>query len=133
MDFIYRLQDYLAKELKQTIYVGLLGTTSPYIAIRQTPSSVTNRYVDNGKIFEFSFQVLMKDKDNAGHKNVIDTMNKIVDLLEGLPSDSIKSQNGSFSFIKCECYTLPNFVEKTDQNEYIYTAIFKCELEKGGI
>ncbi|WP_153124676.1 phage tail terminator protein [Peribacillus tepidiphilus] len=133
MDFIYRLQDYLAKELKQTINVGLLGTNSPSIAIRQTPSSVTSRYVDKGKTFDFSFQVLMKDKAAAGHKNVIDTMNKIVDLLEGLSSDSIKSQNGSFSFIKCECYTLPNFVEKTDHDEYIYTAIFKCELEKGGI
>src|SRR5690554_6355483 len=134
MDFLDRVKEYLETELSlpYPIIVGVLGAESPSIAIRQAPSAVIDRYADRGKTFEFSFQVLMKDK---GRKqiNVIDTMSRIFDLLDGLPSGSITSNDGSFNFVTCECSTLPNFVEKTDHNEYIYTNIYTTDLEKGGL
>ena len=134
MDFLDRVKEYLETELSlpYPIIVGVLGAESPSIAIRQTPSAVIDRYVDRGKTFEFSFQVLMKDKGRK-QVNVIDTMSRIFDLLDGLPSGSITSNDGSFNFVTCECSTLPNFVEKTDHDEYIYTSIYTAELEKGGL
>jgi Bacteriophage minor capsid protein len=131
MDFLDRVKEFLQARvtLNAPIIFGVLDSSTSSIAIRQTPSSVLNRYSDRGKTFEFSFQVLVKD---INHKKAYDTIQAIFEALDGLPNDSIQSQDGSFSFIKCECYTLPNFVEKTGQNEYIYTAIFHAELEKGG-
>jgi Bacteriophage minor capsid protein len=129
LDFLFRLQDYLNDKLNKPILIGVLGADSPSIAIRQTPSSVRSRYVDKGKTFEFSFQVLMKDKSASGHLNVINTMNTIFNLLDGLPKGEIVSSNDSFTFVTCECYTLPNMIEKSGTDEYTYTAIFTAELE----
>jgi Bacteriophage minor capsid protein len=132
LDFLFRLQDYLKAKLNKPILIGVLGAESPSIAIRQTPSSVKDRYADKGKTFEFTFQVLMKDKAATGHLNVINTMNTLFLLLDGLPKGEIVSSNDSFTFVTCECYTLPNMIEKTGTDEYMYTAIFTAELEKGG-
>jgi hypothetical protein len=129
LDFLFRLQDYLNAKLNKPILIGVLGADSPSIAIRQTPSSVRSRYVDKGKTFEYSFQVLMKDKSANGHLNVINTMNTIFNLLDGLPKGEIVSSNDSFTFVTCECYTLPNMIEKSGKDEYTYTAIFTAELE----
>lgn len=131
MDFLDRLKEYMEANilLNAPITFGVLDSISSSIAIRQTPGTVLNRYTNNGKTFEFSFQVLVKDEN---HKTAYDTIQAIFEALDGLLNDSIQSQDGSFSFIKCECYTLPNFVEKTDHDEYIYTALFIAELEKGG-
>jgi Bacteriophage minor capsid protein len=132
LDFLFRLQDYLKAKLNKPVLIGVLGAESPSIAIRQTPSSVKERYVDKGKTFEFSFQVLMKDKSAIGHLNVINTMNAIFNLLDGLPKGEIVSSSDSFTFVTCECYTLPNMIEKTGTDEYEYTAVFTAELERGG-
>src|SRR5690606_7229082 len=108
---------------------GLLDTVPSSIAIRQIPSLVNDRYVDNEKTFTFAFQVLVKDAD---HFTAYNTIQNIFSVLDGLGKDAIPSQDGSYVFVKCECYTLPNFVEKTDKDEYIYTTIFYAELAKGG-
>ncbi|WP_161491008.1 minor capsid protein [Anoxybacillus sp. UARK-01] len=127
MDFLARVKDYLAAniELNAPITTPILSVDSSSIAIRQTPSSINSRYVE-GKITNFSFQVLVKD---TSHVKAYNTIQAVFKALDGLPKGSITSYDGSFSFIKCECTTLPNFVEKTDKNEYIYTAIFQSELE----
>jgi hypothetical protein len=128
MDFLDRVKEYLQANvtLNAPIVFGVLDAASSSIAIRQTPSSVLNRYSDSGKTFIFAFQVLVKDKN---HKTAYDTIQAIFEALDGLPNDAIVSNDGSFTFVKCECYTLPNFVEKTEHDEYIYTAIFQSELE----
>lgn len=131
MDFLDRVKEYIEQNviLNATIVFGLLDTAPSSIAIRQTPSSMNDRYTDNEKTFIFAFQVLVKDTNHLTAYNVIQS---IFNVLDGLGKDAIPSQDGSYTFIKCECYTLPNFVEKTDKNEYIYTAIFYAELAKGG-
>ena len=132
MDFLDRVKEYIEQNvtLNAPIVFGLLDTAPSSIAIRQTPSSMNDRYTDNGKTFTFAFQVLVKDVDHLAAYN---TIQNIFNALDGLGKDAIPSQDGSYTFVKCECYTLPNFVEKTDKNEYIYTAIFHAELAKGGI
>ena len=132
MDFLDRVKEYIEQNvtLNAPIVFGLLDTAPSSIAIRQTPSSMNDRYTDNGKTFIFAFQVLVKDVD---HLTAYNTLQNIFDVLDGLGKDAIPSQDGSYVFVKCECYTLPNLVEKTDKSEYIYTAIFHAELAKGGM
>lgn len=132
MDFLDRVKEYIEQNviLNAPIVFGLLDTAPSSIAIRQTPSSMNDRYTDNGKTFIFAFQVLVKDVD---HLTAYNTIQNIFNVLDGLGKDAIPSQDGSYAFVKCECYSLPNFVEKTDKNEYIYTAIFHAELAKGGM
>lgn len=131
MDFLDRVKEYIEQNvtLNAPIVFGLLDTAPSSIAIRQIPSLVNDRYVDNEKTFTFAFQVLVKDAD---HLTAHNTIQSIFSVLDGLGKDVIPSQDGSYVFVKCECYTLPNFVEKTDKDEYIYTAIFYAELAKGG-
>src|SRR4051794_28814738 len=122
MDFIARIKDYLTNNvsLNAPITTPLLSVDSKSIAIRQTPSSMNSRYVD-GKTLNFSFQVLVKD---TSHITANNTTQSIFIALDGLSKGSILSADGSFLMINCECSTLPNFVEKTDKNEFIYTALF---------
>lgn len=131
MDFLDRVKEYIEQNviLNAPIVFGLLDTTPSSIAIRQTPSSMNDRYTDSEKTFIFAFQVLVKDTSHLTAYNVIQSL---FNVLDGLGKDVIPSQDGSYTFVRCECYTLPNFVEKTDKNEYIYTAIFHAELAKGG-
>jgi|SRR5690606_1625584 len=132
MDFLDRAKEYIEQNvtLNAPIVFGLLDTAPSSIAIRQIPSPVNDRYTDNEKTLIFAFQVLVKDVD---HLTAYNTIQNIFDVLDGLGKDAIPSQDGNYAFVKCECYTLPNFVEKTDKNEYIYTAIFHAELAKGGM
>lgn len=131
MDFLDRVKEHIEQNvtLNAPIVFGLLDAVPSSIAIRQIPSLVNDRYVDDEKTFTFAFQVLVKDAD---HLTAYNTIQNIFSVLDGLGKDAIPSQDGSYAFVKCECYTLPNFVEKTDKDEYIYTAIFYAELAKGG-
>src|SRR5690606_29397461 len=131
MDFLDRVKEYIEQNviLNAPIVFGLLDTAPSSIAIRQTPSSMNDRYIDKEKTFIFAFQVLVKDTNHLIAYNVIQS---IFNVLDGLGKDAIPSQDGNYTFVKCECYTLPNFVEKTDKNEYIYTAILYSALAKGG-
>ncbi|PEV02211.1 minor capsid protein [Bacillus thuringiensis] len=132
MDFIFRLVEFLPTKvtLNAPLSVGLLTDKASSISIRQTPSSTNNRYLNKDKIELFSFQISVKDTD---HKKTINTIQSIADVLDDLESDDIKSNDDSFYFIDCSTYVSPNFVEKTDHNEYIYTALFNAELERRAV
>lgn len=130
MDFLDRLLDYIEKHiaLDKPITVGKLGTESGSISLRQTPSSNIDQYADGDETFEFSFQITMKDEDQF---KVIDKMNEITKLLNGLSNSAIKSENGSFIFVKCEVNVRPNWVEETDRGNQMYTALYTAELGGG--
>jgi hypothetical protein len=129
MDFIFRLRDYLESNvtLNAPVAAGTLTTKPKSVAIRETPGSIPSRYIDKGKIYEFNFQVLVKDPDFVTASN---TCHAINDKLDGLPNGSIVSQDGSFIFVTCQTYTTPNWVEQNEHGEHIYTALFAAELEK---
>lgn len=130
MDFLDRLIDYIESNvtLDSVLRVGKLSLDSKSISIRPTPSSMIDRYVDKDKTREYSFQILMKDPNQF---KVISKMDKITSLLDGIDHREIVSSNNSFKLVKCEVYTLPNYVEETEHEEYIYTALFRAELQGG--
>lgn len=128
MDFLDRLIDYIELNLDVSIKVGRLDRSTASIAIRPTPSSISGRFMDQGKIREYSFQILTKNPNQQAAASKLEDM---ASLLEGLDGKEVKSNNNSFKLIKCEVYTLPNFVEVTDHDEYIYTALFTAELQGG--
>jgi hypothetical protein len=132
MDFIKRISTYLTNNalLNTPIVSPVLSKDPQSVAIRETPSSIANRYMNTDKTMNFQFQLLVKDPSIIKAR---DTINTIFQKLDGLPSDSITSGNGSFIITKCECTTLPSWVETTERNEHIFTAIFAAEIELGGI
>ena len=130
MDFLDRLIDYIESKisLDSDLRVGKLSPESKSISIRPTPSSMVDRYVDKDKTREYSFQILVKDPNQV---KVINKLDEITSLLDGIDHREIISNNNSFKLIKCEVYTLPNYVEETEHEEYIYTALFRAELQGG--
>lgn len=131
MDFIKQISSFITSNLalNAPIVSPVLKSDPSSIAIRETPSSVGNRYLNESKTLEFQFQILVKDPNVITARN---TINSIFMLLDGLSKGAVTSSDGSFFMSKCECYTLPNWVETNEQNEHIYTAIFNAQLELGG-
>ncbi|MFS0776258.1 minor capsid protein [Neobacillus sp. 3P2-tot-E-2] len=131
MDIIKQISDYLTNNvsLNAPIVSPVLSKAPQSVAIRETPSSIANRYINTDKTMNFQFQLLVKDPSIIKAR---DTINTIFQKLDGLSADSVSSSNDSFVMTKCECTTLPSWVETTEQNEHIYTAIFSAEIELGG-
>jgi Bacteriophage minor capsid protein len=131
MDLIKQISAYLtnANVLNAPIVSPVLSKEPQSVAVRETPSSIANRYMNTDKTMNFQFQLLVKDPSIIKAR---DTINAIFKKLDGLPKGAINSENGSFSLTKCECTTLPNWVETNERNEHIYTAIFSAEIELGG-
>lgn len=131
MDIIAQISKYLTNNvtLNAPITSPVLKSDNSSVAIRETPSSVSNRYMNTSKTFDFQFQILVKDLSVIKARN---TINSIFLKLDGLPRGAITSADGSFLMTKCECTTSPNWVEETEHNEHIFTAIFNAELELGG-
>lgn len=130
MDFLDRLLDFIEDhiDLEKPITVGKLGTKSGSISLRQTPAANIDRYADGDETFEYSFQITMKDKDQI---KVINKLNEITKLLNGLSNSAIPSEDGSFVFVKCEVNVRPNWVEETERGNHMYTALFTAELGGG--
>lgn len=131
MDFIKQISRYLTDNvgLNAPINSPILKSDPSSVAIRETPSSVSNRYLNTGKSVDFQFQILVKD---PGIIKARDTINGITKVLDGLSPGTVSSGDGSFSMTKCECYSLPSWVETNERNEHIFTALFTAELEQGG-
>lgn len=130
MDFLDRLIDYIEKnvELDTHIRIGKLSSDSESISIRPTPSGIAARYGNSGVNREYGFQILIKGTNQL---KVINTLEAITSSLDGLKRGDITSSNSSFDLVSCKVYTTPNYVEETDREEYIYTAMFIAELQGG--
>jgi hypothetical protein len=128
MDVITQISNYLTNNvtLNAAITSPVLKSDARSVAIRETPSSISNRYI-NGKTLGFRFQILVKDPSVIKARDIT---NDITRALDGLPQGSITS--AYFVLSSCECVALPNWVETTERNEHIYSALFNAELEQGG-
>lgn len=124
---IDRLIDYIEDNvtLNAPLRSGVLSEEESAVSIRPTPSSIATRY-SIGKVFEFAFQITVKDTDDRVARGVI---NRITEAMDGLGNEAITFDHQKL--IRCEVSTSPNFIEKTERGEYIYTAIFVAELEGG--
>ena len=111
--------------IHEPIKVGMLDIDEEGIAIRLIPSSPGERYVD-GRSDMLQFQVYTKFQDQL---EAISKMTEITNKLTYVNRGAIDTVGGDFTILTCDVYTSPNFVEKTDNMEYIYTALFQSEIE----
>lgn len=128
MEFLDRIMDYLDNQID----LGRNGTkdvfvTMPHlgdgnsVALRLTPSAPTD-YIA-GFIYEVGFQVLVKNS------NQIKAIDIATDIFMELHNGKSKITGDSFRCISITCTTAPNWVETTEDGYYIYTALFKAEIE----
>ena len=129
MELMDRLIDIIESRvaLNADVQVGILSQEPKAVCFRLTPSTFREAYLDRGRVCHMSFQILVKDNDQ---QTAIRMINDITNVLDRLTEHDITLTEGRF--IQCEVYTLPNFVEKTEHDEYVYTALFNAEYEQGG-
>ncbi|MGJ9460287.1 phage tail terminator protein [Oceanobacillus sp. CF4.6] len=131
MDFLDRLKEY-QEGLPFTpsiIQIGLYKEDGNSVAIRPAPSNINERYMEEGKIYPFSFQMLVHNQSNVF---AYDSLNQLTSQLDNLSNGAITSSDGSFNLISMQCTTTPNFVQKTSYG-VLWTAIYNAELYiKGG-
>lgn len=125
MDFLNRLKDYMEglPFTPSIVHIGLYEESGNSVAIRPTPSSIDERYMEKGKIYPFSFQVLAHHSSNMF---AYDTINQLTSILDNLDSGAITS-DGSFSLVSLQCTTTPNFIEKTPYG-VLWQAIYQADL-----
>jgi hypothetical protein len=127
-EFLLSLADHLEAQLTlfAPVKIGSLDLEPKAISIRQAPAPAGVRYMNRSMIKNVTVQLLAKSESQG---EVMDTMELMTQSLE-LSSGELTVTG--YDFIKCGVYTEPNFVEKTSNNEYLYTALFQAELIKRG-
>lgn len=126
MDFLDRMKQYIESNMllfKKTLTVGPL-TSGNDISILAIPSVKPTKNLDMSRNYIFAFQILVRHLDQ--YKSYT-TCQQISDKLDTLTNGAVTSGDGSFTFVKCEVYTTPNWVEQTPEG-HIYTAMFQAEL-----
>lgn len=108
--------------------VGTNNVPKKSIAIRMIPSALGAQYLE-GELINKQFQVLVKSPDQL---EAMETIDEIANALHNVHRRVFYAADNSYTLIRLNTYVEPNFVEKTAANEYIYTALFSTELEKGG-
>jgi Bacteriophage minor capsid protein len=132
MELLDRLMDAIEAnvQLNANIQVGILSQDQKAVTFRLLPNTLRDAYMDKSRAYRVSFQILVKDTDQT---EAIRVINDITEFLDSLTNDDILLSDNRYKFITCEVYTMPNFVEKTEHDEYIYTALFNAEYEMKGV
>lgn len=130
MDFLDRLKSHIESLsfTPSTIDIGLYQEDGDSLAIRPAPSTIDERYMERGKIYPYSFQVLSHNRNNY---TAYQTTEELVSRLDNLDARAIASSDGSFVLVSMQCTTTPNFVEKTSYG-VLWTAMFEADLYIGG-
>ncbi|MGG0282916.1 minor capsid protein [Bacillus pacificus] len=108
--------------------VGTNDAPRKSIALRIIPSAPGEQYFE-GETTKKNFQILVKSPDGL---EAMSSVEAIAEELHNLHRRSFHSVDTSYKLITMEKYVEPNWVDKTEANEQIYTALFTTELEKGG-
>lgn len=108
--------------------IGVNDTPRKSIAIRMIPSAPGEQYYE-GEIINKQIQILAKSSNQLEANN---TMEFITRELNNVHRRVFHTLDGSYTLRRLNVYVEPNFVEKTAVNEWIYTALFRTELEIGG-
>ncbi|MFE9082235.1 minor capsid protein [Bacillus mobilis] len=108
--------------------VGTNNEPRKSIALRIIPSAPGQQYFE-GEIIRKQFQILVKSSNGL---EAMASIEAISDELHNLHRRIFNSVDTSYKLITMEKYVEPNWVDKTEANEQIYTVLFSTELEKGG-
>jgi hypothetical protein len=124
MSFFQAVTEYLKglNLLYAPLKFDLLDTSTESISFRFIPVSPSKKMFA-GENRNIQFQIMTKSKNQV---KAFDALSAIRDALE-LKNDELQAKD--FKLIVSECYTEPSFVEKTSASEFIYTALFRAELE----
>lgn len=127
MDFLQRLKDFTEglSYTPSTIEIGLFNEDSDSIAVRPSPSNINVRYMEKGKMYPFTFQLLIH------YKNNLNAYLMAQDLMDEFEKLAVTSNDNSFALLDCKCTTTPNFVQETYYGT-LWTAIFEAELYIAG-
>lgn len=121
MDLLDRMIDSIETlNLFTTFSIDVMKDNDNALTIRQAPSSPSIRFLDNSFDNVLLFQILVKHTDQKIAINTLEIISNHIENISKLPSN-----DGSYEFIKCEKYTNPLLVEKSDRGFYIYTAMFQ--------
>lgn len=126
MDFLDRLVEYLEgfSFMPSLIKIGLYDENKNSVALRPTPSTINERYIEKSKVYPYAFQVLIHNESNTvAHA----TSQQLLSVLDFLDEGLIQSSNNSFELLSIRCTTTPNFVQKTGYG-YLWTIMFEAEL-----
>lgn len=128
MDFLDRMLDRLESNVELFTFVkrGLLAEGNS-IAVRPIPSPPNTTYLNNERIDNYSFQFLVRNKDVLLAENTIESISEYL-----RNETSIESQDGSFTFVKLDVTTMPNWVGMSEREEHEYTALFQAEIYING-
>lgn len=132
MDFLDRLKDHITANivLNAPLKIGLLEPKGSAAAMRTVSSGVKARYLNGDTVYGMGVQILIQDADQ---KEAVKVLDNITHFIDRLTKDSITSLDGSFDFLSASVSVLPNFVQKTENDEYVYTAIYVAEIETKGV
>ena len=108
--------------------VGTNNVPRKSIAMRIIPSTPGEQYFA-GETIRKQFQILVKSPNGLEAMSSIDA---IADELHNLHRRTFHSIDTTYKLIMMGKYVEPNWVDKTEANEQIYTALFVAELELGG-
>ncbi|MEB9507259.1 minor capsid protein [Bacillus anthracis] len=108
--------------------VGTNNEPRKSIALRIIPAAPGQQYFE-GETIRKQFQILVKSPNGL---EAMSSIEAIADELHNLHMHSFHSIDDSYNLITLEKYVEPNWVDKTEANEQIYTALFSVELEIGG-
>ncbi|WP_374964620.1 minor capsid protein [Lysinibacillus sp. RS5] len=124
MSFFYAVTDHLkgAGLLYAPLKFDLLDTSTESISFNFIPVPPAKKMF-KGEIRNVQFQMKTKSKNQV---KACDALGEIRDALD-LSDEDLHASD--FKLIVCECYVEPNWVEKTSASEFIYTALFRAELE----
>lgn len=127
--FVKAVREKLKTELPSEVIYSvirqdMLDKTSDSIAIRVVPSPPGETFLI-GSTHQLQFQILTKSKQQ---EKAINSIEQISYKLDRLYNQGIVSLDNSFTFISCEVYVQPAFVEKNAADEYVYTALFRAEI-----
>lgn len=114
------LQDELV--LYSQIALNNLTADTESIAIRSMPTNAAGVDYQRSKPRMQLFQILTK---STNQKRAMNTLESIAEHLNALVIDA------AAGLIICEVYAEPRYLETTDKKEFIFTAAFKAEIERG--
>ena len=112
--------------LPQTLYIGQLEEGNS-IAMQLAPSDTETEFIaDRSKIINVSVLLLSKNSDQQVALNNLELITDYIGNLASYPQPS----TNNFQWITTEITTYPNFVDKEDSQNYIFSAIINNKILK---
>lgn len=100
------------------------GSPANGIAFMLTPIGKAVCGMDGRWDKTYAFQITCRHTDQL---TVLNTLLAISRYVDGLGTDDIQSQNGSFDFINGQVAAVPNVLQ-VDEHGYVYVAGYQAEL-----